>query len=88
MVLSAIPFTAGGTTHGYLRGDVNDDGALNMKDVLALRRMIAGAVDESDVFALAADVDGDGKITMKDVLKLRKTTPRATTPTRLTRSTR
>ena len=65
-------FPAGAETYGYLRGDVNDDGTLSMKDVLAIRRLLAGDFGEDEAFVLAADVDGDGALTMKDVLKLRK----------------
>ena len=69
-IIPAIP--TGAETYGYLRGDVNDDGALSMKDVLAIRRLLAGDFGEDEAFVLAADVDGDGTLTMKDVLKLRK----------------
>ncbi len=72
MMALAAAGSALATTHGYQRGDVNDDGAINMKDVLALRKLIAGSESESAMFILAADVDGDGSLTMKDVLKLRK----------------
>ncbi len=72
MLLLPAVIPSGAVTHGYLAGDVNDDGALSMKDVLALRRLLAGSADEGDVFTLAADVDGDGTLTMKDVLKLRR----------------
>lgn len=53
-----------------LYGDVNSDGAINMKDVLAYRKYIAGMsvkFDES-----VADVAVDGKVNMKDVLLMRK----------------
>ena len=51
------------------RGDVNADSAINMKDVLAMRKFIAGisALNEE-----AADVNGDSTVNMKDVLLLRK----------------
>ena len=51
-------------------GDANGDGSVNMKDVLILRKFLAGMdvtlVDE------AADVTIDGDVNMKDVLLLRK----------------
>lgn len=51
-------------------GDANGDGAVNMKDVLTLRKQIAGMT----VFCYMenADVNGDGDVNMKDVLMLRK----------------
>ena len=41
-----------------------------MKDVLTIRKTIAGL--GGDVDKEAADVDGDGELTMKDVLTIRK----------------
>lgn len=52
-----------------LRGDANGDGAVNMKDVLALRKFLAG-LDVS--LTEAADRNGDGTVNMKDVLSLRR----------------
>ena len=51
-------------------GDANGDGAVNMKDVLTLRKQIAGMT----VFCHVenADVNEDGDVNMKDVLMLRK----------------
>ena len=61
---------------GSQPGDVDRDGEINMKDVLALRKHIAGAAAisgaDADFDEKAADVDGDGSLTMKDVLLLRK----------------
>ena len=51
-------------------GDANGDGAVNMKDVLAMRKYIAGL--ESKVDVTAADVNCDGAVNMKDVLQIRK----------------
>ena len=52
------------------RGDVNADGTIDMKDVLMLRKSIAGLVKLAD--ETVADVNADGSIDMKDVLLLRK----------------
>ena len=53
-----------------LYGDANDDGAVNMKDVLILRKQLAGMMP---IINMAnADVNGDGSVNMKDVLELRK----------------
>ena len=53
-------------------GDVNGDGELNMKDVLIMRRYIAGLDELTDAQIAAGDFDGDGDITMKDVLRARR----------------
>ena len=51
-------------------GDANSDGEVNMKDVLVVRKHIAGIGGAVD--SVAADVNGDGGVDMKDVLLLRK----------------
>ena len=51
-------------------GDANNDGAINMKDVLALRKLIAGM--DVEINLAAADLNQDGSINMKDVLVIRK----------------
>ena len=51
-------------------GDANGDGAVNMKDVLIVRKYIAGIEVEIDM--TASDVNIDGAVNMKDVLQLRK----------------
>ena len=53
-------------------GDVNDDGNVNGKDVLALRKYIVGLIGEADINLDAADCNYDGNINGKDVLQLRK----------------
>ena len=53
-------------------GDVNDDGNVNGKDVLALRKYIVGLIGEADINVDAADCNYDGNINGKDVLQLRK----------------
>ena len=62
--------TTSPTSSDYLWGDANADGAVNMKDVLAVRKAIAGlapVLSEQN-----ADVTSDGTVNMKDVLVLRK----------------
>ena len=51
-------------------GDVNTDGKINGKDVLALRKYIVSLDDNIDTDN--ADCNKDGKINGKDVLQLRK----------------
>ena len=53
-----------------LLGDANDDGNVNMKDVLLIRKFLAGmsvTLNEQN-----ADCNSDGTVNMKDVLMLRK----------------
>ena len=52
-------------------GDVDEDGNLTAKDVVLLRRYIAGLTDTA-VSTVLADVNGDGSINAKDVVKLRQ----------------
>ncbi|MBR3290345.1 MAG: carbohydrate-binding domain-containing protein [Clostridia bacterium] len=54
----------------YLPGDANDDGSVDMKDVLLIRKFIAGMVDSLN--ESAADYNADGSVDMKDVLLIRK----------------
>lgn len=53
-----------------LYGDANGDNEINMKDVLTLRKHLAGM--EVEINMTLADATGDDEINMKDVLALRK----------------
>ena len=53
-----------------VQGDVNGDGSLDMKDVLMVRKFIAGM--DSSIDEAAADLNRDGSVDMKDVLMMRK----------------
>ena len=53
-------------------GDVDGNGSVNMKDVLMLRKSVAGAETLMPGQNIRSDVDGDGSVSMKDVLMLRK----------------
>lgn len=57
-------------TEVILYGDANDDGLVNMKDVLILRKQLAGLMPIINM--TNADCNGDGNVNMKDVLELRK----------------
>ena len=57
-------------TAAVLLGDANSDGAVNMKDVLTMRKFLANIPVEMDM--TAADVTQDGAVNMKDVLVIRK----------------
>lgn len=55
---------------GIVFGDANLDGSVDMKDVLLIRRIIAGL--EPPRHIAYADVNQNGEIDMKDVLLIRK----------------
>ncbi len=59
------------TSETILPGDAIPDGVLDMKDVLAMRKIIA-KMDVEGFNAANADFNGDGTLDMKDVLGLRK----------------
>ena len=52
-------------------GDANNDGLVNVLDVVLLRRYLAGGYDVTPVIG-QADLDGNGKITVADVILLRR----------------
>ena len=56
----------------YVFGDADHDGELTMKDVLLMRRIVAGLVEDYCAFFPCADTDWDGELTIKDVLKMRR----------------
>ena len=53
-----------------LLGDANDDGAVNMKDVLTMRKYIASM--DTTINLKNADVNCDSSVNLKDVLLVRK----------------
>ena len=64
-----------------IKGDVYQDGIINMKDVLLIRWAISGCINypealfenfDYDYFLIAGDVDENGMVSMKDVLILRQ----------------
>lgn len=65
LMSAAVVIASAGT-----EGDANGDSSVDMKDVLVIRKFIAGM--SVSITVSASDVDGDGQITMKDVLIIRK----------------
>lgn len=55
----------------FLMGDVNGDGKINTRDMLTLKKEIAGTLSSAFIQE-AADLNGDGKISSRDMLSLRK----------------
>jgi len=54
----------------YRLGDVNGDGKITAKDVLLLRKYLAGITVE--ISTAASDVNGDGNVSMADILLIRQ----------------
>lgn len=67
---SEEPAAIGFANNEIVYGDVDGDGDVSMKDVLQVRKYIAGMEAELDL--AAADVNGDKSVDMKDVLMMRK----------------
>lgn len=55
----------------YTYGDVNDDGEINMTDVILIRRFIVGGYN-AVINEAAADVNTDNNINMTDVIYIRR----------------
>ena len=66
IIISALPVLAAALT-----GDVNGDGQLNNKDVVALFRYVSGSKDAVKD-ASACDYNGDGEVDNKDVVAMFK----------------
>lgn len=62
-----MPINAAYSETLSINADVNRDGYIDLKDALAVRRIVAKLDEPTD----AADVNGDGKVTAKDVLQVR-----------------
>jgi hypothetical protein len=52
---------------GFGRGDINNDGAINLADIIALADNVAGSGPGAIPFQHLGDVDGDGSVLMADV---------------------
>ena len=71
-VASTVPTASAEVTHGYLLGDANDDGDVTLKDVLLVRRFVAGVISEKELDYIASDTNYDSEVTLADVLTMRK----------------
>ena len=65
-----IPVLATSEEPNYVLGDVNGDGAVNVKDLTRLKKCLAGAEELSSVEA--ADVTVDGDVNGKDLTRLKR----------------
>lgn len=55
----------------YILGDVNGDGVVNAKDLVALKKYLLNTPDKGDIVRMAADINGDGQINVVDFIKLK-----------------
>ena len=53
-------------------GDVNGDGLITIRDLSDMKRLIAGAGDESEFVLANCDINGDGLLTIQDIAELKK----------------
>ncbi|MBQ7810380.1 MAG: RICIN domain-containing protein [Clostridia bacterium] len=57
----------------FMRGDVNNDGKLNIRDATLIQKYIAKMVTVNDINLLAADFNLDSRINIKDATNIQKT---------------
>lgn len=56
----------------YTRGDLNDDGEINMNDLLVMRKFLLGILTTEDINVDAACLSGSSIPSMQDLLVMRK----------------
>ncbi len=70
---SAVAITVQNGTFTVLavrRGDINQDGVINVQDLILLIRHLTGESPLSGAALQAADVNGDGQVNVQDVVRL------------------
>ena len=55
-----------------LLGDADNDGKVNAKDYMMVKRVLLGTYDIANINAEAADVDGDGTLKVRDYMMLKR----------------
>ena len=63
-----------GTAEGAIPGDVNEDGSVDILDVILLNKAVLGSVTLTETQQAAADVDGNGTVDSNDSLQVLKMT--------------
>ena len=63
-------YTADGKFVTVTTGDVNGDGRINISDVTAIQRFLAGFFTLTGADLAAADVNGDGSVTIEDATQI------------------
>ena len=51
---------------------MNGDGLITIRDLSDMKRLIAGAGDESEFVLANCDINGDGLLTIQDIAELKK----------------
>lgn len=64
--------TTSGDFSGTLLGDANEDGKVNVADILTIRRSLLHIEDLSEIGSLNADVTRDGVVKVNDITKIRR----------------
>lgn len=72
LFLLALTISVSATGILYPHGDANGDGAVNLKDVTYLRRMLAEGDVDTSAFEGNPDANGDGVVNLKDVTILQR----------------
>ena len=73
MAVDVLPSTTRYIPFEAIAPDINGDGTINSRDIVTLRRYLAGGYeDEITVVEELDDVNGDGKRNTRDVVELRK----------------
>lgn len=70
---SAVPLSAQNGTFTVLavrRGDINQDGVIDVRDLILLIRHLTGESPLTGAALQAADVNGDGQVNVQDVIRL------------------
>ena len=55
----------------FTPGDVNDDGRVNAKDIIAVMKYMLGNTTNGFIFE-AADMDANGRVNAKDIISIMK----------------
>lgn len=64
------PDTPSGTAGA--KGDINNDGKVNVLDIVKIQRFIVGLDSLDEVAKISADVNGDGKVNVLDIVKIQR----------------
>lgn len=67
-----VPITEASLDHPPVPGDVSGDGYVNVKDVVLLKKLIAGLAGDGSANAAGADVNGDGVVNFLDLAAIKR----------------